>query len=193
MVKPATLTRPTPRDIPLSSRDALLTNESQVLFAYDSLEEAFPVVDPGIRPLGTNAIFLIRRPKMKTKGGLHLTPNDRSTEYYNTQVAKVVALGPLCFKTAYRRRDPVTLVERDFLEDWPEGPWFKVGDFVRLPKYVGERFMVPWLHEDFETDPATGRREKRTVKDDVIFAQYTAKDVLGLITGDPLIVKAFYD
>ena len=77
--------------------------------------------------------------------------------------------------------------------DRPEGPWFKVGDFVRLPKYGGDRFDVEWAYEDYEVDSSTGRREKLTRKDKVVFAIFKVKDVIAKITASPLSVKAFWD
>ena len=63
-------------------------------YDYESLEEAFPEVDAGVEPYGTRILVQIRSPKSKTKGGI-IVPNDsRETELWNTQVAKVICLGP---------------------------------------------------------------------------------------------------
>lgn len=176
----AAAARATPRVV---SRESILTNPNRVEFKYDSMEEAFPSVDAGIQPLGTTCLFLIRRPKRRSIGNLILPEDVRSTEYYNTQVGKVIALGPLCFKSTGADGS---------LKDWPEGPWFKPGDFVRLPKYGGDRFAVSRMVDDVEHDER-GVEHAVKVKDDVIFALFRVKDVLGLITGDPLLVRAFLD
>ena len=68
---------------------------NKVIFAYDSEEDAFPNTDPGVRPFGSRVLVQFRQAKMKTKGGIILAGETRDTEVWNTQVAKVVALGPL--------------------------------------------------------------------------------------------------
>lgn len=168
----------------LVESESLLTSGNTTSFDYKSIDEAFPKADPGIEPFGTTCLFQIRHPKRKTSGGIILTDDARSTEYYNTQVAKVIAVGPLCFKSIKEGSDEPT--------PWAEGPWFKAGDFVRLPKYGGDRFTVPYSYEDFEVDGA-GHKHTLTRKGDLVFALFKAKDVLGKITGDPLRIRAFLD
>lgn len=97
-----------------------------------TLEEAFPVVEPNAKPFGSRVLVQIRSVKTKTKGGIIVPDSAREVIAANTQVAKVVALGPMCFK------NPNTGVP------WPEGPWFGVGDYVRCPKFNGDRFEVPY-------------------------------------------------
>ena len=127
----------------------------------DDLAEAFPDVDPGLQPLGSRILVQIRSPKTKSKGGIILTPDTRATEHDNSQVAKIVALGPLAFHN------------RNTLEMWPEGAWCKIGDFVRVSKYGGDRWLVPVGDES------------------AVFALFNDLDLLGKITGDPLSVRAF--
>lgn len=153
-----------------------LTTPNFTEFAYDSFEEAFPTVDPGIRPFGFVGIFQIRQPKHVTKGGILIVAAVEGDQHYNTQVAKVVALGPLCFKT----------VQDGALLDWPEGRWFKIGDYVRVPKFGGDRFYVNYKRETAE------QGEKLTIKDQAIFACFKVKDILGLVT-DPLAGMAYLD
>ena len=148
-----------------------LTTSNPVAFDYASIEEAFPAVHAGIKPFGTVGVFQIKCPKRKTKGGILLVDDTQSTEYYNTQVAKVLSLGPSCFKSI----DPQT----GQLVDWPEGPWFKPGDFVRVPKYGGDRYEVSIVRD--------GEREN------VVIALFKVVNILGLIDGDPLQVRAFLD
>lgn len=128
-----------------------------------SLEEAFPSVDPGVVPAGSRVLVQIRTPKKKTKGGIILTSETRETELWNVQTAKVVALGSLAFKN------------RDTMADWIEGAWCKVGDFVRCPKYGGDRWSVP-----------TGDGSE-----EALFVVFNDLDIIGKVTGDPLSIKAF--
>lgn len=135
---------------------------NKIQFGFDSLEEAFPNVDPGVRPYGSRVLCQIRLSKEKTKGGLLLPDESRETERWNTQVAKVLEVGSLAFKN------------RNTQEPWPEGAWAKAGDFVRVPKYGGDKWSV-------KTDDGQ----------EVIFVILNDLDLVGEITGDPLAFKAF--
>lgn len=105
--------------------------ETRTRLDYKSLEEAFPEAEPGLKPFGNKVLVQIRTPKKKSAGGILLVEETKETEIWNTQVAKVIALGPVAFKN------------RDTLETWPEGEWCKPGDYVRVPKYGGDRWWVP--------------------------------------------------
>ena len=97
----------------------------------NALAEAFPAVDAGIQPFGSRVLVQIRTPKRKTSGGIILDIGSRDTEKWNTQVAKVLSVGPLAFKN------------RNDMKPWPEGDWCKEGDFIRVAKYGGDRWEVP--------------------------------------------------
>jgi len=135
---------------------------NKVEFAYDGEADAFPDIDPGVRPFGSRVLLQIRRAKTKTKGGIILAGETRDTETWNTQVAKVRALGPLAFHN------------RNTMEPWPEGSWVKIGTYVRAPKYGGDRWSVH-----------VGDGEE------ILFVLFNDLDLLGEITGDPLAMKAF--
>ena len=135
-------------------------------FQYDSIEEAFPNVDPRMEPLGNLVLVMIRQPKYRTQGGLEIDAETRKLDHDNTQAAKVVAIGPLAF---HNRNDGAM---------WPEGAWCKVGDYVRVPKYQGDRFAVRYERPDFEID-ANGQRRETTVSDEVVFAQFKDLFLLG--------------
>lgn len=158
------------------AREAL-SIENTISFKYDSMEEAFPNVDPGEEPLGSLVMLMIRQPKTKA-GSIILDTETRKTEYYNTQVAKVIAFGPLAFHN------------RNTAEPWPEGAWCEIGEFVRIPKYVGDRFTVAYNRKDFEV--IDDKRREITSRDQVVFC--LIKD-LGLQTKvrDPLTVRAFIE
>jgi co-chaperonin GroES (HSP10) len=81
----------------------------------------------------------IRFPKKRTAGGLYVPEETRETELWNTQVAKVITLGPVAFSN------------RDTLEPWPEGNWCQPGTYVRIPKYGGDRWQVtlPGTNHEF--------------------------------------------
>lgn len=133
-----------------------------------TLEEAFPPVDPGCLPLGGRVMVQFKQtPKKTTASGIILVEGTKETEKWNTQVAKVIALGPLAFK------------KRDTLEPWAEGTWAEVGQYVRVPKWGGDRWEVPYGEEkDGEQEMA-------------LFSVFNDHELISMVTGDPLKVKAF--
>lgn len=141
-----------------------------IQLAHQSLAEAFPEVDPGVVPLGPRILVQFRRAKNTTKGGIILVDDAMQTEKWNTQVAKVIAIGSLAFCS---RKDGVK---------WPEGDWCKVGDFVRVPKYGGDKWEVDVPGD--EKLPVDKRQP-------ALFAVFEDKDMIGRVTGDPLALKAF--
>ena len=127
-----------------------------------ALAEAFPVADAGVQPFGSRVLVQIRTPKTKTAGGIILDTGSRDTEKWNTQVAKVLGLGPLAFKN------------RNTMESWPEGDWCKPGDFVRVAKYGGDRWEVALPNGE-----------------NAMFVIFNDLDIIGSVTGDPLSIRAF--
>lgn len=126
------------------------------------MKEAFPAAEAGIRPFGSRVLVQIRTPKKKSSGGIILNTDTQDTEKWNTQVAKVISLGPLAFKN------------RNTMESWPEGAWCQEGEFVRVAKYGGDRWEVS-LPEG----------------ESALFVIFNDLDILGQVIGDPLAVKAF--
>jgi co-chaperonin GroES (HSP10) len=92
------------------------------------IADLFPDVKPNIRPFGSRVLVQIRRPRTKSKGGIHYAPESQATELDNTCVAKVIAIGPLAYKN------------RNTLEHWAEGQWCQPGSYVFVPKYGGVRW-----------------------------------------------------
>ncbi len=127
----------------------------------DALAEAFPAVDAGVQPFGSRVLVQIRTPKKKV-GSILLVQDTKDTEKWNTQVAKVIAVGSLAYKN------------RNTQEPWPEGQWCQPGDFVRVPKYGGDRWEVP-LNKD----------------ENALFVIFNDLDIIGKVTSDPLAIKAF--
>ena len=127
-----------------------------------ALAEAFPAVDAGVRPFGSRILVQIRTPKKISRGGILLPSETQDTEKWNTQVAKVIALGPVVFRN------------RTTLALWPEGEWCTMGQFVRVPKYGGDRWEVP-VSEDVSA----------------MFVIFNDLDILGEVIVDPLSIKAF--
>lgn len=127
-----------------------------------NLEEAFPSVEPGLIPFGSRVLVQIRSPKKTSQGGIILHNETRETEIWNTQIAKVHSLGPLAFKN------------RNTMESWPEGAWCKPGEYVRVPKYGGDRWKVPYGNDE-----------------EALFVIFNDLDIVGGVVGDPLAIKAF--
>lgn len=128
------------------------------------LEDAFPNIDPGLTPLGSLVLVQIRVALSKV-GSLHIDTETRRTEQYNTQVAKVIALGPIAFHN------------RNTGEPWPEGAWCKPGEFVRVPKYQGDRMWLKYQGPDG--------------MDDVEFVLFKDLALLAKYTCDPMSIRAF--
>ena len=129
----------------------------------DEIDWAFPKVDSEVHPLGGRILLQIRRIRKKSAGGLVLMSETRDVEKFNTQLARVVELGLL----AFRRKDD--------LSPWPEGVWANVGDFVRCPRYGGDRFEIAIEGED---EPA-------------LFVIVNDHELIAKVTGDPLKQKAY--
>ena len=123
---------------------------------------AFPEADPGIRPVGNRIVVQIRRPKKKSDGGIEIPEETRDAEKWNEMTGKVIAMGPLCYKN---RQEPD--------KDWPEGPWCQVGDYIRVPKFGGDRIERP----------VKGEREF------ALFVTVEDKNVLSVVTCCPLDLK----
>jgi co-chaperonin GroES (HSP10) len=131
-----------------------------------ALQEAFPAVDAGAVPVGGRVLVQWRQAKKTvTSSGIVLVEETKETEKWNNQVAKVISIGPLAFK------------KRDSLEPWPEGNWIEVGDYVRMPKWGGDRWEVVY------GDKALGEV--------ALFSIFNDHEVIAKVTGDPLEVKAF--
>ena len=128
---------------------------------------AFPSVDPGAKPLGARVLVQLRRTKKKaTSAGIILVEETKETEKWNNMVSRVVAIGPLAFK------------KRDTMESWPEGSWCEVGDFIRVPKWGGDRWEVRVPGDDEFEDPA-------------LFMILNDHEIIAKVTGDPMAMKAF--
>lgn len=129
----------------------------------NAMIEAFPAVNAGIQPFGSRVLIQIRTPKKVSRGGIILDTGTQDTEKWNTQVGKVISLGPLAFKN------------RNDMTPWPEGDWCTVGEFVRVAKYGGDRWEVKVPDSD----------------ESAMFVIFNDLDIIGQVTGDPLAIKAF--
>jgi co-chaperonin GroES (HSP10) len=142
-----------------------MTNE-EALKESAELAWAFPSVDPGAKPLGGRILVQLRRTKKKTSGsGIILVEETKETEKWQNMVAKVIHVGPLAFK------------HRDTMQSWPEGSWCEPGDFIRVPKWGGDRWEVAVPDQDDE-DPA-------------LFAVFNDHEMIAKVTGNPLNMRAY--
>lgn len=125
---------------------------------------AFPSVDPGAKPLGGRILVQLRRTKKTvTSAGIILVEETKETEKWNNMVAKVIEIGPLAFR------------KRDTMEPWPEGSWCEVGDYIRVPKWGGDRWEVP-----------VGDEEEKA-----LFMILNDHEVIAKVTCNPLEMVAF--
>jgi len=143
----------------MKMNDPVAFNEADVAWA-------FPSVDPGAKPLGGRILVQLRRAVKKTKSGIFLPHETQETEKWQNMVAKVIEIGPLAFK------------HRDTMQGWPEGSWCSVGEFIRVPKWGGDRWEVAVPGEDENEEPS-------------LFMILNDHEVIAKLTGDPLAMKAF--
>lgn len=144
------------------------------------LELAFPDIPCHHTPKGPYVLVQIRLAKEASAGGIILSDFDRDTERANTQVCKVVALGPGCFR------------DRHTGEAWPEGDWFTLGDFMRCPKYGGDRWSVRFTRQR----GALQRKDRlilppRIERIELEFAVFKDLDLRAGVD-DPLAVEAYF-
>jgi co-chaperonin GroES (HSP10) len=132
-----------------------------------TLEEAFPVVDPLMAPYGARVLIQLRAVKEKvTSAGIYIPEDTKETEKWNTMIGKVIALGSLAF------------CNRETMQPWPEGAWAQVGDFVRVPKWGGDRWEIDFT----DANGINGR---------ALFTFFNDHELIGKVTGDPRAIKAF--
>lgn len=127
---------------------------------------AFPEVQAGQAPFGGRVIVQLRRIK-KNAGKIILVEETKENEKWNNMIGKVVAVGPLAFKN------------RDTMAPWPEGSWAQVGDYVRVPRWGGDRWerIVP-NEENGDLNP-------------VLFMTINDHELIARVTDDPLSFKAY--
>ena len=126
---------------------------------------AFPEVNSGQAPLGGRVIVQLRRIK-KRAGRIIIVDETKENEKWNNMIGRIVAIGPL----AYRNRET--------MEVWPEGTWANVGDFVRVPRWGGDRWERSVPSEQDQEDP-------------VLFMTLNDHEIIARITDDPLSFKAY--
>ncbi len=128
---------------------------------------AFPSVEPGAKPLGGRILVQLRRTKKKTtSAGIILVEETKEAEKWNNMVAKVIEIGPLAFKN------------RDTMQSWPEGSWCVAGDYIRVPKWGGDRWEVKVPGEDNLEDPA-------------LFMILNDHEIIAKVTCSPLEMRSF--
>lgn len=140
-----------------------------------TLDEAFPAVDPGTEPFGSLVLLQIKAAATKTKGGLILSDNTIETEADNTKVAKVLACGPLAFH------------DRATKTPWPEGAWAQPGEFVRIGLYGGDRWRV--CYDTIKIKD----RDGKVIREQKVYAEFALLEDLVLKgrVKDPLAALAF--
>lgn len=126
---------------------------------------AFPEVNPGQVPFGGRVIVQLRRIKKKA-GRIIIVDETKEAEKWNNMIGKVVSIGPLAFKN------------RETMQSWPEGSWAQVGDFVRVPRWGGDR----WERKAPDTEDG---------EDPVLFMTLNDHELIAKVTDDPLSFKAY--
>jgi len=145
----------------------MTTMNEPVAFNDADIAWAFPSVEPGAKPLGGRILVQLRRTKKKTtSAGIILVEETKEAEKWNNMVAKVIEVGPLAFKN------------RDTMQGWPEGSWCVAGDYIRVPKWGGDRWEVKVPGEDHLEDPA-------------LFMILNDHEIIAKVTCSPLEMRSF--
>ena len=134
------------------------------------MAQAFPNVNPGQAPYGGQVIVQLRRIKKDVDMGqfkLILPTETKENEKWNNMIGKVVAIGPLAFKN------------KDAMASRSEGSWAEVGDYVRVPRWGGDRWERP----------ATG--EENGDLNPVLFMTINDHELIAKVTDNPLSFKAY--
>ena len=147
------------KPIPVVSGDQTEADPAELVWA-------FPDVRPGQAPYGGRVIVQLRRIK-KNAGKIILVEETKENEKWNNMIGKVVAIGPLAFKN------------KDTMASWPEGSWSEIGDYVRVPRWGGDRWERP----------ATG--EENGDLNPVLFMTINDHELIAKVTDNPLSFKAY--
>lgn len=129
------------------------------------LDWAFPDVKPGQAPFGGRVIIQLRRIR-KTSGRIIIVDETKENEKWNNMIGKVVAIGPLAFKN------------RDTMQPWAEGAWAELGEFVRVPRWGGDRWERKVTGADANEEP-------------VLFMTINDHELISRVTDDPLSFKTY--
>ena len=151
----------------MSDKDPIPTlSGSQGVPDEQELKWAFPDVSPGQKPFGGRVVVQLRRIKKTTASKIILVSETKETEKWQNMIGRVVEIGPLAFKN------------RETMESWPEGSWATVGDYVRVPKWGGDRWERAVPNEEGNEDP-------------VLFMTINDHELSAKVTDDPLSFKAY--
>jgi co-chaperonin GroES (HSP10) len=129
------------------------------------LDWAFPKISSGMEPFGGRIIVQLRRIKKKTER-IVLVQETKDNEKWNNMIGKVIAVGPLAYKN------------RDTLQSWPEGSWAQAGDYVRVPKWGGDRWEIKVPSGNDDDDP-------------VLFMTLNDHELIAKVVANPLSFKAY--
>ena len=128
---------------------------------------AFPEVNSGQSPFGGRVVVQLRRIKKTATGSrIILVSETKESEKWQNMIGKVVAIGPLAFKN------------RETMASWPEGSWAQLGDYVRVPKWGGDRWERTVPSENGSEDP-------------VLFMTINDHELIAKVTDDPLSFNVF--
>ena len=151
----------------MSDKDPIPTiSGSEGVPDQQELAWAFPVVSAGQKPFGGRVVVQLRRIKKTTASKIILVSETKETEKWQNMIGRVVEVGPIAFKN------------RDTMESWPEGSWASVGDYVRVPKWGGDRWERAVPSEEGNEDP-------------VLFMTINDHELIAKVTDDPLSFKAY--
>jgi len=134
--------------------------------SQSDLDWAFPNVASGMERFGGRIIVQLSRITRKWSERIVLVQETKENEKWNNMIGKVIAVGPLAYKN------------RDTMQSWPEGSWAQVGDYVRVPKWGGDRWEIKVPSGNDDDDP-------------VLFMTLNDHELIAKVVANPLSFKAY--
>lgn len=145
------------------------------------LKEAFPDIDCNEIPLGDCIIVQLKLAPRKI-GSVWISDETQDQESYDNTVGKVISIGPDAFK--YFSKEDGTL------KKWPGERWYKVDDYVRIPKHPRTGFFKKVSRETkekqtFKDEDGYEHIDTVTIKENVTFCILQEAEILSKVI-DPL-------
>lgn len=164
---------------------------TQRTFEVVQAENAFPPINLPFKPLRGLITVQFRTQRSRSATGGLIIPDQAKLDMFHDQVVRVIAISD----TAFTLRNP----ETGRLVSYPEGPHFKIGDYVRIPKHGADVMFYQLSPSELEyvkkiSDEARCLKKGTYIADEGLYEKQTIKtgncffhEVNGVVT-DPLLI-----
>lgn len=140
---------------------AQVKNE-QRSFEDVQIDNAYPTINLPFKPIRGLVTVQFRTQRSRSATGGLIIPDQAKLDMWHDQVVKVLAIADNSF--AIRDADTGGFI------GYKEGPWFKVGDYVRIPKH-GVDIMYHQLSPEELENVKTISEEARSFKKGTYIAE----------------------